>query len=207
MCNTKEDILLAALRLFAVDGYEAVSVSQIAGALGMTKGALYKHYQNKRDIFDHILARMERMDREQARNFLLPEELPEENEQAYARCSLDQLVAFSREQFLYWTTDDFAASFRKMLTLEQFRNGEMQALYQQYLGAGPMDYVARILRFHGVSEPRERAAAFYGAMFLYFSLYDGGQEKDAVIKALTETLSGLAKKLFYERKDNDDRRE
>lgn len=207
MRNTKEDILLAALRLFAADGYEAVSVSQIAGALGMTKGALYKHYQNKRDIFDQILARMEQMDREQAQNFSLPEELPEKNEQAYAQCSLEQLVEFSREQFLYWTRNDFAASFRKMLTLEQFRNQEMQALYQQYLGAGPVDYVAGILRFHGISAPRERAAAFYGAMFLYYSLYDGAQEKDAVVEALMETLSCLAEKLFNERKDNDDRRE
>ena len=48
--NTKEKILVTALRLFAVNGYEAVSVSQIAGELGMTKGALYKHYKNKRDI-------------------------------------------------------------------------------------------------------------------------------------------------------------
>lgn len=44
--NTKEKILVTALRLFAVYGYEAVSVSQIAGELGITKGALYKHYKN-----------------------------------------------------------------------------------------------------------------------------------------------------------------
>ena len=61
--DTKEKILLAALGLFARDGYEAVSVSMIAGELGMTKSALYRHYQNKRDIFEQILARMERMDR------------------------------------------------------------------------------------------------------------------------------------------------
>ena len=42
--NTKENILQVALTLFARDGYEAVSVSMIAGELGMTKGALYKHY-------------------------------------------------------------------------------------------------------------------------------------------------------------------
>ena len=42
--GTKEKILITALRLFAQDGYEAVSVSRIAGELGMTKGALYKHY-------------------------------------------------------------------------------------------------------------------------------------------------------------------
>lgn len=37
MANTKENILVTALRLFAQDGYEAVSVSKIAGELGMTK--------------------------------------------------------------------------------------------------------------------------------------------------------------------------
>ena len=42
MNDTKERILTTALRLFARDGYEAVSVSDIAQALGMTKGALYR---------------------------------------------------------------------------------------------------------------------------------------------------------------------
>ncbi len=45
--NTKEKILVTALRLFAVYGYEAVSVSRIAGELGITKGALYKHYKTR----------------------------------------------------------------------------------------------------------------------------------------------------------------
>ncbi|WP_337425532.1 helix-turn-helix domain-containing protein [Gallintestinimicrobium sp.] len=55
--TTKEDILIVALHLFARDGYEAVSVSQIAGELGMTKGALYRHYESKRvrEIFLNIL--------------------------------------------------------------------------------------------------------------------------------------------------------
>ena len=38
MTDTKEQILMTALHLFAQDGYEAGSVSRIAGALGMTKG-------------------------------------------------------------------------------------------------------------------------------------------------------------------------
>ena len=55
MGNRKEEILIVALHLFARDGYEAVSVSQIAGELDMTKGALYRHYKSKRDIFDCIV--------------------------------------------------------------------------------------------------------------------------------------------------------
>ena len=55
MGNRKEEILIVALHLFARDGYEAVSVSQIAGELDMTKGALYRHYKSKRDIFEQLL--------------------------------------------------------------------------------------------------------------------------------------------------------
>ena len=39
MKDTREHILLVSLRLFAKDGYEAGSVSQIAGELGLTKGS------------------------------------------------------------------------------------------------------------------------------------------------------------------------
>ena len=74
MGNRKEEILIVALHLFARDGYEAVSVSQIAGELDMTKGALYRHYKSKRDIFDCIVQRMEQQDGEQATEYDMPEE-------------------------------------------------------------------------------------------------------------------------------------
>lgn len=54
MAVTKENILMTALRLFAQDGYEAVSVSKIAGEVGMTKGALYKQNKNKHSIFERV---------------------------------------------------------------------------------------------------------------------------------------------------------
>ena len=72
--GNRKKILIVALHLFARDGYEAVSVSQIAGELDMTKGALYRHYKSKRDIFDCIVQRMEQQDSEQARQNEVPEE-------------------------------------------------------------------------------------------------------------------------------------
>ena len=74
MVDTKEKILFTALRLFARDGYEAASVSDIAGELGMTKGALYKHYKNKHDIFASIVERMYLIDIERAKKYKVPEE-------------------------------------------------------------------------------------------------------------------------------------
>ena len=62
--TTKQKILTEALKLFSQNGYEAVSVEQIANAVGIKAPSLYKHYKGKRDIFDHILQRMNEYSRD-----------------------------------------------------------------------------------------------------------------------------------------------
>ena len=177
MGNRKEEILIVALHLFARDGYEAVSVSQIAGELDMTKGALYRHYKSKRDIFDCIVQRMEQQDSEQARQNEVPEESIEKVPEEYQNVSVEDFVGYSKSMFEYWTEDDFASSFRKMLTLEQFRNEEMQNLYQQYLVSGPAEYVKDLFKNMEIKNPKENAVKFYANMFFYYSVYDGATDK------------------------------
>ena len=180
MGNRKKEILIVALHLFARDGYEAVSVSQIAGELDMTKGALYRHYKSKRDIFDCIVQRMEQQDGEQARENEVPEESIEKTPEEYQNVSLDDFVEYSKSMFEYWTVDDFASSFRKMLTIEQFRSEEMQNLYQQYLVSGPTEYVKDLFENMEIKNPEENAVKFYANMFFYYSMYDGSADKAKV---------------------------
>ena len=180
MSNRKEEILIVALHLFARDGYEAVSVSQIAGELDMTKGALYRHYKSKRDIFDCIVQRMEQQDGEQAGENEVPEESIEKTPEEYQNVSLDDFVEYSKSMFEYWTVDDFASSFRKMLTIEQFRSEEMQNLYQQYLVSGPTEYVKDLFENMEIKNPEENAVKFYANMFFYYSMYDGSADKAKV---------------------------
>ena len=177
MGNRKEEILIVALHLFARDGYEAVSVSQIAGELDMTKGALYRHYKSKRDIFDSIVKRMEQQDGEQASDYDMPEDEKESMPEEYEDVSLDDFVEYSKSMFEYWTEDDFASSFRKMLTIEQFRSEEMQNLYQQYLVSGPAEYVKELFKNMKMNHPEENAVKFYANMFFYYSLYDVAANK------------------------------
>lgn len=177
MGNRKEEILIVALHLFARDGYEAVSVSQIAGELDMTKGALYRHYKSKRDIFDSIVKHMEQQDGEQASDYDMPEDEKESMPEEYEDVSLDDFVEYSKSMFEYWTEDDFASSFRKMLTIEQFRSEEMQNLYQQYLVSGPAEYVKELFKNMKMNHPEENAVKFYANMFFYYSLYDGAANK------------------------------
>ena len=200
MGDTKERILLTSLQLFAQKGYAAVPVSDIAGALGITKGALYRHFESKQAIFDAILARMEQRDGEQARDHALPEGTADTEKAAYEAATVGHIVSFSRAMFRYWTEDPFAGPFRRMLTLEQYATPEMGRLYQQYLAAGPMGYVADLFRGLGLTDPARRAAAFYGPMFLLYSVYDGAADKEAVTALLDETLENTAKNLLGEEK-------
>ena len=195
MGSTKEDIMAVALHLFAQNGYEAVSVSQIAGTLGMTKGALYRHYENKRDIFLHIVRRMEQQDGEQARENEVPEESIEKTPEEYQNVSLEDFVGYSKSMFEYWTEDDFASSFRKMLTLEQFRNEEMQKLYQQYLVSGPAEYVKDLFKNMEIKNPEEKAVKFYANMFFYYSMYDGAADKTKVKCQFEQMLDKIVEEM------------
>ncbi len=201
MRDTKEKILLTALELFASQGYEAVSVSDIADRLGMTKAALYKHYRSKRDVFECILARMEQRDAEQARAYALPEETAEETPDAYAASSPAQIALFAKSMFRYWTQDPFASDFRRMLTLEQYRDPEMGKLYQQYLAAGPLGYLTDLFAAMGLPRPRAAAARLYGPMFLLYSVYDASRDKEAVLSLLDGLLDAEQAQLNDNRKE------
>ena len=55
--GTRERILSAAERLFAQLGFGDVSMPAIAGASGITAGAIYKHFASKDDLFFEIVRR------------------------------------------------------------------------------------------------------------------------------------------------------
>ena len=57
--RTREAILNAAARLFARRGVEATSLDDIAREIGMTKGAIYANFKNKRELVYALLDRHE----------------------------------------------------------------------------------------------------------------------------------------------------
>lgn len=189
--DTKGRILSAALELFSKRGYEAVTVEQIARTVGIKAPSLYKHFKSKRDIFDSIVCRMEQTDALRAREFGLPEAAPDEMAEEYRQASMRQLIDFSKAQFTYWTEDDFSSNFRKLLTLEQYRDPDMQKLYQQYLSAGPLSYVADLFKSWQIDAPEQKATEFFAPMFLMYSLYDGGIARETLEQALNAHFDGF----------------
>lgn len=184
--DTKERIMETALELFAEKGYLGTSMNDIAKQLGFTKAALYKHYTSKQEILNRIVERMNEMDYERAKHFEMPEGNLAEIVAAYQKTPIEKVRAYSKAQFLHWTEEEFSSRFRKMLTLEQYRDPEMAQLYQKYLATGPVDYMAAI--FRGLTDSEEAAQhlalEFYGPMFLLYSVSDSGADKEKVISLL-----------------------
>lgn len=180
--ETKAKITEAALALFSQNGYLGTSMSDIASQLGITKPALYKHYRSKHEILDSIVRRMSDMDYERAEEYEMPETEPDGFAEAYLNTPIEKIRAYSMAQFRHWTEGTFSAQFRKMLTVEQYRDAEMARLYQDYLSTGPLTYMAAIFRKMTDSdqEAMQLALDFYGPMYLLYSVCDGTEDKESV---------------------------
>lgn len=213
MANTKEKILITALRLFAQDGYEAVSMSKIAGELSITKGALYKHYKNKRDIFDSIFERLCQLDIERSKKAGVPEKEFDGETPLFKNTSTKSVKAYMQSQFQYWTNDEFACNFRKMLTLEQYRNPEATSLYQKVLGSGPVNFLEDLFRemmeegtWHK-DDPKQMAVEFYAPFYLLLSISDAtsdNKEKERIADIFTAHLDCFIKKYATSRLQNSE---
>lgn len=195
--DTKERILETALELFAQSGYLGTSMSDIAKELGITKGALYKHYTSKQEILNSIVERMNKMDYERAEEYEMPESEPDGFAEAYLQTPIEKIRTYSMAQFDHWTKEPFSSNFRKMLTLEQYRDPKLAQLYHDYLATGSTKYMAAIFRKLTDSDDAamQLALEFYGPMFLLYSVYDGANEKESVAPMLCAHIDRFIAKI------------
>jgi AcrR family transcriptional regulator len=195
--DTKERIIDVALELFAQSGYLGTSMSDIAKQLGITKGSLYKHYTGKQEILDSIVERMNKMDYERAEEYEMPETEPDGFAETYMSTPIQNIRAYAMAQFDHWTKEHFSSNFRKMLTLEQYRDPKLAQLYHDYLATGPTEYMAAIFRKLTNSDDAamQLALEFYGPMFLLYSVYDGASDKDSIAPMLSAHIDRFISKV------------
>ncbi len=57
---TRRQLIEAGRRLFAQRGYDAVGTEEIVAAAGVTRGALYHHFEGKKGLFREVFEEVER---------------------------------------------------------------------------------------------------------------------------------------------------
>ena len=139
--DTKERILETALALFAQSGYLGTSMHDIAKELGITKGALYKHYASKQEILDSIVKSTAAQYEADTDKIHIHVQNVQRDIPVFTGITEDALFEKVRQIFEYSLHNDAISRFRRMMTIEQFRSPELAALYSKR-------YVERILRYH-----------------------------------------------------------
>lgn len=144
--DTRKKILDQALELFAARGYDAVSVGEIAEAVGIKAPSLYNHFPSKQAIFDALVASTAaRYEADTGKIDIHVQNAPQDVP-AFSQITSDALFEKVRQIFEYSLHDKTIASFRRMMTIEQFRSPELAALYTRRYVQRLMDYHAGIFR-------------------------------------------------------------
>jgi len=182
--DTKQIILDEALSLFAVNGYDGVTVADIADAVGIKGSSLYKHYDSKQSIFDSILEKSAYQYGEMARQLGIDGNIPEKDAAKYSGMSIDDLVKAGTALFLYFLHDDYARKLRRMLTIEQYKNEMASRLYaEQYINS-PIVYQSTVFKAfmeQGMMKNADAEIAamhFYATIFLMLCLCDNCPERE-----------------------------
>lgn len=100
------------------------------------------------------------------------------------------IKAFSIEMFRYWTEDNFASKFRKMLTLEQYRNPEMAQLLKGYLIGGVIGYAKELISESAQSDKEAEVLAleYFAPIYMLMNLYEQMDDKENVVKLVEKHI-------------------
>jgi Transcriptional regulator len=184
MENTKEIIIYRALTLFSDRGYEGVSMRDIASSVGIKASSIYNHFKSKEDIFNSIIEEMSKRYEEMVLKMQVPHGEIDAVVEQYMQVSYEALNEIARSLFLYFLKDDFASKFRRMLTVEQFRNTQAGNIFQNFFIDGAVDF--QNLLFHNMMgkgafihcDPYVMALHFYSPIFLLLNKYDRQPDKE-----------------------------
>lgn len=192
--DTKQKILYAALDLFSQRGYAAVSVRDIARAVGIKESSLYNHYENKRDIYASIIAVCAARGEEMAYSLQLTDGgkqyvVDERIRALYRNITLEQFLRIGEAMFDYYFADELNVKLRRMLTIAQFQDADSARLYRTHAFDLALQYQTELfaaLMEEGVflkGDPGTLALSFYAPIFLLSCKFDATPEGQATAKA------------------------
>ena len=111
--STREVILEKALDMFSERGYERTNLRELSEQVGITKSALYKHFDSKEDIWNSTMEYCDNYYNKRAAN---------RNESMTIPKTIEEFKTRSIQMVEMTINDPLIIKGRKLLTIEQFRN-------------------------------------------------------------------------------------
>lgn len=138
MADTKQRILEVSLELFSQKGFSAVSIRDICGKVQIKESTVYYHFKNKQAIFDELLLQFEK----KATNMMaqLERELAIKSFSVEGEFYKNVCDIFFDCYFM----DDFCNKVMRLLLIEQFRNSEIQKIYDRWMFVEPLAFQSKV---------------------------------------------------------------
>ena len=185
--NTREEILEAALDLFAVNGYEATSISQLADAVGIRKASLYSHFAQ--DILDTVVETVLKGYADHSIFVRADWDDPEFTKDKTGMTAED-VAKLIQGQMRYILHDPHISKGRKLLMIEQFRNEELAGLQTKQNYEDVLNYFMGMMRFlirQGTLKNADTgimAAQFSSPITVWINLCDREPEREDEVMEL-----------------------
>ena len=174
--STKEKVFEVALDLFAQKGYDAVSMREIAEAVGIKKASLYSHFSSKDDLMEQIfrypMIQLESIGPSR-----------EDAEKMIVAMGVDGFMAMSDNVFKQWITAPRMEKVWRIMFIELYHDEKLKRFYDKFTGdtLAFWEYNFRTMQKHKLIkrlEPEVLAReylAFYLYAFLDYFIADYGK--------------------------------
>ena len=141
--TTKEKIMDVALHMFSERGYEAVSIRDICGEVGIKESTLYYHYKNKMDILDSLIAKFKDHISGLLSHIDEMPQMPSGMIKKKIAGSTDIIDSYMMDSYLF---DPFCNLMIRLMMIEQFHNEEVRALYEKTMFTDPYEIYLRVFK-------------------------------------------------------------
>jgi AcrR family transcriptional regulator len=125
--TTKEKIFEASLDLFAQKGFDAVSMREIAEAVGIKKASLYSHFSGKDELLEKLL--------EYPMTMLMnigPQDF--DAEQTIISMGVEGFMTMSSGVFNRWIASPEMDKIWRVICIELYHSEPMKAFYEKFTG-------------------------------------------------------------------------
>ena len=142
--GTRDKIMDVALNMFSERGYEAVSIRDICGEVGIKESTLYYHFKNKNDILDSLIERFRsHIDGLLSHVDDITAMPPQKKGKKGDDISLQMVDSYMIDSYLF---DPFCNLMLRLMMIEQFHNEELRALYEKTLFTDPYEIQMNVFK-------------------------------------------------------------
>lgn len=188
--GTKENIINSSLELFSYRGYDAVSMRDIAKEVGIRESSIYKHFKGKHEILEGIVSQCIDKIKEKFTELDIPGGIYGTDVSAYREMSVKEVAELCCGIFFLLLYDEEIIRFKRMLTIEQYKNEELGNIYREIFIERPIRYVKKVFNMlisNGIINDTDcdiLVVEFFSPFFTlqYRYLHDYEKQKDILIR-------------------------